>query len=114
MLLETKSVKSNLHKPTIKKVPPSCGIFYVPSVVQGTKKYGQEVHFPTKHWAPFRFCERASKNGMGSRPPITTQKKAAPKGCFPCSWPILFGNQLHFNFGNLGLDTATHETDEFE
>ena len=37
MLSETKSVKSNLHKPTINKVPPSSGIFNFPSVVQGTE-----------------------------------------------------------------------------
>ena len=64
MLSETKSVKSNLHKPTINKVPPLSGIFYFPSVVQGTET---SPLLPNNR-VPFRFCERASKNGMGSRP----------------------------------------------
>lgn len=44
-------------------------------MVQGTEKFAKEVHFPTKQSGPIPFCKRASKNGMGSRPTITTQKK---------------------------------------
>ena len=60
MLLETKSVKSNLHKPTIKKVPPSSGIFYVPSVVQGTEKLARKFTSLPNYRVPFflRACEQ--------------------------------------------------------
>ena len=60
MLLETKSVKSNLHKPTIKKVPPSSGIFYVPSVVQGTEKLARKFTSLPNIRVPFflRACEQ--------------------------------------------------------
>ena len=62
MLLETKSVKSNLHKPNIKKVPPTSGIFYVPSVVQGTGN-----HSPTtKQTGPILFASVRAKR-MGDR-----------------------------------------------
>ena len=66
MLSETKSVKSNLHKPTINKVPPSSGIFYAPPWLMERRKVGKEVHFPTKQTGPILFASVRAKR-MGDR-----------------------------------------------
>ena len=100
MLLETKSVKSNLHNQNIKKVPPLSGIFYSPPWFMERETMVVKFISQPNTRAPSCFAHEIhfrSKTGWATTRP-KRHKEKQPRKAASLPFAELFGDELRFNF----------------